>query len=127
MDTHEAGREVVREHRELEALFGEVRAALEQGEAGAAERALRALVDALDAHFQREDALYYPTVAALRPAHRTALGELETDHDGFRARFDRLTEVLRDSGTEAASRQLRDIASDFADHEAREEALLASL
>jgi hypothetical protein len=118
--------EIVAQHRRLDGLFEGVRnafadAGLEAGEA------LGELGDALAAHFEQEDRLYYPTVGSLRPEHRSTVERLAGDHERFLIRLDGVAARVRHGGLEEAAEEFERFAGDFARHEDAEEALLRAL
>jgi hemerythrin-like domain-containing protein len=113
------------EHRRLKALFAEVEAALAGG--SEAREALVRLQEALDAHFEREDALYFPTLWTLRPDRKGPLLKLSRDHDGLRSQLRDLVErVAKGLRTEVQS-AFEELAQAFTRHEEAEEQLLVSL
>lgn len=118
--------EIGAQHRRLDGLFEAVREAFGRAglEAGAA---LADLEEALAAHFEQEDRLYYPTVGSLRPEHRDAVVRFANDHARFLARLEKVGEGVRRRALEEASREFESFAADFAGHETREEVLLRAL
>lgn len=114
-------------HRRLEVLFAEAREALEEGEAGVAREAVARLREALEIHFEQEDSLYYPSIAALRPEHRPPLQACMDSHDGFRERLAELARHVDGGEIGEAVRLFGRIADAFARHEAAEEQVLAAV
>lgn len=124
----EMEREVVRQHRELDALFGEVREAFAEPDPCAeARRVLRRLSRALDAHFLQEDELYYPAIAALRPDSREQLRALGRSHDEFREELAAIDAELAADRLEPAEEAFSRFAEGFARHEAAEERILRAI
>ena len=119
--------EVRTEHRRLKALFASTQEALRGDDAAEAIEAVTALREALDVHFEQEDALYYPTILALRPEHGERLRACMDAHEEFRTRLVRLVESTRTGPLEEALRILDEIAEGFARHESAEEQVLAAL
>ena len=118
--------EIAAQHRRLDGLFGAVRHALSR--AGVEDgSALAELEEALAAHFEQEDRLYYPTVGSLRPEHRASVARFASDHERFLGRLEKVAERLRSRALEEASREFEAFAADFAGHETREESLLRAL
>jgi hypothetical protein len=117
--------EIVAQHRRLDGLFEEVRNALTQ--AGLASEALAALGEALSAHFEQEDRLYYPTVGSLRPEHRATVERFAADHVRFLTRLEDLSRRVEGQLLGEAAQEFERFAADFAGHEAGEEALLRTL
>jgi hypothetical protein len=120
--------EVRTEHRLIDALFSEVREAFRGGDAArVAPPALTRVEAALDAHFEQEDRLYYPAIAALRPEHRLRLEACVTAHDWFRRRLRDLREQLERAAVQEVARALENVAGAFEEHEAAEEEVLGAL
>lgn len=116
---------VAEQHRRLDAMFGEALAAMRESAAPDAIReAFGRLRDALDAHLAQEDRLYYPSLGALRPAHRPVLDALVAAHDGFRSRLEEIEAQMGRQDLGEAERALGAFCSAFAAHEASEEKLL---
>jgi len=116
------------EHRHLASLFDEARAALETDGGGeAAQEALQRLVDSMEAHFQREESLYYPTIWSLRPDLKESLTGLIETHPQFRDRFEAIRGALAAASAAEAGRHFEEFADLFSDHERAEELLLRSL
>jgi len=82
------------------------------------------LREALESHIDQEDRLYYPSLRALRPAHRTVLDSLVVAHDGFRTRLAEIDAGLDTRDRTDAGIDLGAFAEAFAAHEAVEEQLL---
>lgn len=121
-------REVARQHRELDALFGEVREAFSAPDPCAeARRVLDRLRQALDAHFLQEDELHYPAIAALRPDSREELRALADSHQKFREELAGIDAQLAAERLHAAQEAFSDFAEGFARHEAVEESILRAL
>jgi hypothetical protein len=121
-------REVRTQHRRLDALFANARDALQAGDAPVAAReALAALRGALDAHFEQEDRLYYPTIWSLRPEQKPGLLAAVDAHQDFRARLGRIEGRIDDGELEQARAGFAELAAAFARHEREEERILDAL
>jgi len=118
---------VVAAHRTLDELLGHLRVALEEGLAAPAAEACARLCEALETHFQQEDSLYYPSIAALRPQVREAVAQFAEAHDRFRRQFHEIDRLLQEDDLEQAGQTFDAFAEGFARHEAAEEALLTEL
>lgn len=118
---------VEQEHREIDALFSEARAALEGGDRDHARRAIATLGRALESHFEQEDSLYYPTLASIRPEHKASLADLSRAHDSFRAQLRDIGMHLEQGPQQALRAAFEELAADFSRHEVTEEKLLQSL
>ena len=119
---------IAAEHRELSSLFAEARSAME-AEAGAqsTKSAFARLRDGMEAHFQREESLYYPTIWTLRPDLKESLTGLVETHPQFRERLGAIVQSLDQVAFAEAGRHLEEFAELFSDHERAEELLLQSL
>jgi hypothetical protein len=113
------------QHRRLNSHFEGLLEALRAGGAPDALRDdFRRLREALEAHVDQEDRLYYPAVRALRPVHRPVLEELVVAHEIFRSQLGAIEASLAEAAFSAAERALVEFVEGFAAHEAAEEALL---
>ena len=113
------------EHRWLGTLFEEAREAFKSGnEAMAVFARLR---EALEAHFDQEDTLYFPAIRALRPAHKRDLEDFVAAHERFRDIFQQLCERLEASRLDQAKRGFEEFSEAYAQHEAGEELMLQAL
>jgi hypothetical protein len=119
--------EIAEEHRRLDVLFEEARAALEAGPGEAAHHALVILAEALEAHFEREDRLYYPAVGALRREHASLLRSFATGHTRFLGQIDAIARRLAEGAFAGAASELEALAAEFAAHEGQEEELLRAI
>jgi hemerythrin len=118
--------EIAAQHRRLDGLFEAVRDAFSQ--AGLeVDDALARLGEALEAHFEQEDRLYYPTIGSLRPEHRASVERFASDHQRFLAQLATVAESVRHRELEGAAREFEAFAADFVGHEAGEESLLRAL
>jgi hypothetical protein len=120
---------LVGEHRDLDARF---RALLDLlADPGASrDRAhawFRELREAVEAHVDREDRLYYPALRALRPRHAAATLALASAHEGFRAGLVALDADFARGALAASARELRHFAGEFGAHEQEEERLLGEI
>ena len=123
-----AQRAIAAEHRLLSSLFAEAITALEKEDEGRRARtALARLHDRMEAHFQREESLYYPTIWTLRPDLRGSLAGLVETHPQFRERLDAIAAAVEATSFAEAGRDLEELADLFSDHERAEELLLQSL
>lgn len=118
---------VAAEHRRLNALFSEARAALVPHDAPAARRALGDLAAALAQHFEREDSLYYPPVASLRPGDAERVRGFAAAHVRFLGQLEEVARRVGEKAPAEASRVFEAFALSFAAHEAAEEELLRSM
>ena len=116
---------VSHEHRRLHDLVVDARSALKGS--GDAHRAVEELSDATEAHFLREESLYYPTLWALRGELEGPLGRLISAHDDFRARLREILRAQAGGDHRSAIEQLEIFVELMGEHETDEERVLASL
>ena len=118
---------IVEEHRRLEALFAETRAAFRAGSREALRRAIPGLCEALEAHFAQEDRLYYPAVGALRPGYAASLQAFGAGHARFLAQLEEIARRIEQESLAQGEADFEALALAFAAHESSEEELLRSL
>jgi Hemerythrin HHE cation binding domain len=118
-------RRISSQHRQLDALFALVVEALESGSAAATRGALQSFRDAFQAHTDLEDGFYFPALHGLRAELAPTLDRFSAEHRSFRESFDQLEAHLDASDLAGLGGRLEGFAAELADHEAREEALLA--
>jgi hemerythrin-like domain-containing protein len=115
------------QHRQLDQFTSRLASALDSGEAAEARAAFQRFSDALEAHLALEDGLYFPALRGLRPALERELETLTDEHHDLRERLARLAGLIESGRCEACLAPLERLANELADHEVREEGLLASL
>jgi len=118
---------VEEQHRQLAILFEDTRAALDRAEPGAAREPFEQLREALDAHFELEDHLYYPPIAALRPRHKAVVSGIAEAHARFRTAFGEIASALEGGVVSEARRAFAEFTESFARHEVIEEELVRAL
>jgi hypothetical protein len=116
--------EIQPEHHRLGLIFEETLAHLAGGDGGSDCLELR---EALDAHFAREEALYYPTLWNLHPEFEPGLRGLIVAHSGFLEDLDRVIGLVDRGESARAQQEFEDLKGRFALHEQKEEALLRSM
>jgi hypothetical protein len=114
-------RTISAQHRQLDHFYLRVASALEAARIETARAAFARFSDALEAHLALEDGLYFPALRGLRPELAEHLDRLEDEHQRLRERLGRVARGALDR------ERLEGLADELADHEGREEALLASL
>jgi len=82
------------DHREIDHLFREARAAVEQGLQAEAHRALDRIWMRLAVHIRAEHKVLFPAVAEVRPDLEAALQAMREDHDFFMATLAAAVNVL---------------------------------
>jgi hemerythrin len=108
-------------------MFDETRAAFRDGDEAEAAAAFGRLREELEAHFEKEDRLYYPAIRALRPDRAEAVNRVGTAHQQFVRRFQLIVEQIRAAKLDEAKRSFEEFAEAFIFHEIREEDLIRSL
>jgi hypothetical protein len=119
------GRRISSQHRQLDAIYARVVAALERGAEQDARDALQRFRDAWDAHTSLEDGFYFPALRGLRPELGSRLDALSADHVDFREAIERIEAGFGDAA--ARGDALDRFVTGLAEHERREEALLAEI
>jgi hypothetical protein len=115
------------QHRQLDVLYLQVDTALLAGESERARAAFTRFADALEAHLALEDGLYFPALHGLRPALEGDLERLCDEHQQLREQLSRIERAIEGGACEPCARLLHQFAGDLAEHEGREEGLLASI
>ncbi len=108
-------------------MFEETRAAFRDGDEAEAAVAFGRIREELEAHFEKEDRLYYPAIRALRPDRAEAVDRVGKAHAQFIRRFDLIVAQLQAGKREEARRSFEEFAEAFIFHEIREEDLIRSL
>ena len=114
-------------HRALDAFLDGAEGALSAGGASAASEAFVQLREALEAHIEQEDRLYYPAIRSLRPELEIAIGKFAKDHAAFRDDTAAIQALLEDGLRADARDALERFRKSFVRHEAAEEAMLESI
>lgn len=122
-----AARSISEQHRQLDALYGDLLEALERVDGHRARLVFLRLGDALNAHFSLEESFFFPAVHGLHPAAGAELGALSLEHERFDADLARISDHLRGDRMAAAASDLDRLATALAAHEKREEALVRAL
>ncbi len=115
------------QHRALDDFYQRVRAALQAGPSERARAAFARFADALEAHLALEDGLYFPALRGLAPELERDLEALCDEHQQLRERLTKLAPSIESEACEVCVRLLDRFAGDLAEHEGREEGLLASI
>ena len=110
-----------------EELYIRARRALRRDDRRAAESSIALLSRSLETHFALEDRVYFPAVAALRPALGPSLQRLRLQHEQMLAFLAELLARVFTDGLESLAESLAELISTFERHEGDEEAILATL
>jgi hypothetical protein len=111
------------QHAQLRSFFELVKEGLERNSLQSARLAFTRFRDAIEAHMHVEDHSYFPALRGLRPQLAPQLAQLVLDHARNREELEELYELLARGSAEEFSRRFSTFCDDFAEHEAREEAL----
>ena len=123
-----AYRDISTQHRELNTLLHECQMELNASAGESPSRELiRDLTESMEAHFAREESLYYPTLWALRPEVKASLKRLIGAHEGFRERLASIALDVQAGAITNAAVGLDQLARLFPEHETAEERILDSL
>jgi hemerythrin len=120
--------QVLAQHRRLDSLFSDACDAFRQeGTLEAVREVFAELREALETHFDQEDRLYYPAIAALRTELKPQLEAFVESHRRFRQRIESIDDLLTRGDLAAAHRAVETLAAAFEQHEAAEEGVLSTL
>ena len=119
-------RDIAAEHRGLQPLFEETRAAL-QAATPRAQEPFDRLRAALKTHFAQEERLYYPAIWALRPEHKAALHDFLEAHAAFLDALADIADQLERGALGEAEGAFAVFVESYTPHEDREEELLRDL
>jgi hemerythrin-like domain-containing protein len=120
-------RRISSQHRQLDAIYGRVEAAIAKGAFPEAREALGRFRDAWEAHTSLEDGFYFPALRGLRPAVGTQLEMLSTEHERLVQELAEIQALVEKEDQAALQAALERFVAHLADHEGREERLLAEL
>ncbi len=115
------------EHSELDQLVSGLAGALERSGAAAASAALQDLCDAMDAHFDAEEGVYFPLLERLSPTHGAAVKAAREGHARSRGDLEKLRSHLSDDELDRARGLMGELMVLFDDHEQAESRLIAEL
>ena len=115
------------QHRQLDEFYARVADAVHGNQPDAARASFARFADGLEAHLALEDGLYFPALRGLRPALGPDLEALCDEHRQLRESLAGVARLF-DAGVCAdCARPLERLGGDIAEHEGREEGLLASI
>lgn len=120
-------RRISSQHRQLDALYGRILAAIARSARGDAADALERFVDAWDAHTGLEDSFYFPALRSLRPAIAPQLQTFSADHRRLRKTLRAIEARLAAGELEATGVMLVELVGEIGHHEEGEEKLVAEL
>ena len=112
------------QHTQLGELHQLVARALDRGEVHSARRSFERFEEALRAHLEVEERIYFPALHGLRPSLAEDIARLVREHDAIVALLPGLRGLLRAGEMELSRERLRDLARLISEHEAQEEILI---
>lgn len=115
------------QHEKLNQLYADVRRELDRRARHNAFVCFGRLQDALEAHFEVEDRVYFPAVHGFRPEHAPLLDSLSADHEVFRTELLAIHRLLDAHELDESQRLLDGLVSRLVEHEQKEDALLAEI
>jgi hypothetical protein len=115
------------EHSELDQLVSALEGALERSSVPTASAALEDLCDAMDAHFDVEEAVYFPLLERLAPTHGVGVKAAREAHARLRSDLEKIRSHLSDDELDRARGLLGEWTVRFDDHEQAESRLIAEL
>jgi hypothetical protein len=109
-------------------LFAEARRALRRDDRRQARASVESLLRTLEVHFALEDRVYFPTLCALQPSVEPEIRRLQREHGELREHLTAIAACLEEPAEPSTLvRSFEGLVTLFLDHEAREEAILASV
>jgi Hemerythrin HHE cation binding domain len=120
-------RRISSQHRQLEELFAEVLASLQNGGVRKGISDFLLFSTALEAHMSVEEDIYFPALHGLRSDVGPELEALMNDHQGLRAKVARIREMLTQEDKRLGLEALDELAADIGQHEGQEEELIARI
>jgi hypothetical protein len=120
-------RQVSDQHRHLRAIRAELVGALESGGKASATDALHSYSEAIQAHFALENETFFPALHGLRPESTRDLDRLGREHGTLLSRLERIEETLATGALRSSVDAIQAFNTALAQHEQREEALMARL
>jgi hypothetical protein len=120
-------RQIADQHRALRPLFERVQSSLDGGDRRDSSEALQGYRRAIGAHFELEEEVFFPAFHGLHPDWSEELDALHSEHRSLRDALADLEGRLHGHRTREGPELLTHFATLLADHEAREERLVATL
>jgi hypothetical protein len=115
------------QHQKLDQLHEAVRHDLERRARHTACISFGRFRDALEAHFEIEDRVYFPAVHGLCPEHRGLLDRLSSDHGVFRDELSSIHRLLESDELDESERRLVELIRGLRSHERCEDGLLTQI
>jgi iron-sulfur cluster repair protein YtfE (RIC family) len=116
---------VASQHHQLDQFHEVFENALARGDAAAAQQSFARFADALEAHFQLEEQVYFPALHGKDALAASELAELVREHDALRVTLEDIHRALRERDLDACDAAIGAWLPRLVLHERREEALMA--
>jgi iron-sulfur cluster repair protein YtfE (RIC family) len=115
------------EHDRLNRLYSSLQRDLNPISRHAAYASFVRLRDALEAHFEVEDRVHFPTIQKFRPEFANLIRSLQQGHTRFRKELTQISQIISAGEIDESRRLVGIFAQALADHEKAEEDLLAQV
>lgn len=122
-----ARKQIESQHEQLRTLHDALCTCCANARVDAVRAAADRLAAAIDAHFSMEDEVFFPALHGLHRESESDLKALIGEHARYRKQFAELCEGLRSDSIDDFEKSYRALAAAMAEHEGREERLVASL
>jgi iron-sulfur cluster repair protein YtfE (RIC family) len=122
-----AARQMATQHEHLRTLIHAIADAAEDGRVAEIPESVDRLRGAIEAHFSLEDDVFFPALHGLRPEAGRDLNALMREHVDFLEELARLRTDLTTDALDTFAKGYRAFCKSIAEHECREERLVASL
>ncbi|HEY8122306.1 MAG TPA: hemerythrin domain-containing protein [Myxococcota bacterium] len=116
---------VASQHHQLDQFHEVFESALARGDVHSAQQSFARFADALEAHFQLEEQVYFPALHGRDVAAASELGELVREHDAVRGAVEEIHTTLKKRDLVGCDALLSAWLPRLVLHERREEALMA--
>ena len=115
------------QHRQLQTFFTVVTEELTGRSVASVQTAFSRLDDAVSAHLEIEEQVYFATLRRLHPEASEVLRGLVEEHHAFRRRIERLNDFLGRGLLESFAGAFERLSADFLRHKKREEEIVSAL
>jgi iron-sulfur cluster repair protein YtfE (RIC family) len=122
-----AVRQMATQHEHLRTLIHAIADAIEVGRVEEIQESVDRLRGSIEAHFSLEDDVFFPALHGLHPETGRELNDLMREHVDFLEDLSRLRSGLTTGTLDDFAQGYRAFSQSIAEHECREERLVASL
>jgi hemerythrin-like domain-containing protein len=120
-------RQIGEQHRQLREILGRLEAAAAAGDRGELRDAFVRYRHAIGAHFELEDAVFFPALHGLHPEEQEPLEALSAEHGGLLAELQRFAALVEAPALEAFGAAFAGFRARLDAHERLEESLVSRL